>query len=227
MVYLQKNKKKGQSEKLFFHFSLLFKSQNITPGISCCNMNLLSFFFSVFPPSAPSPAKLCQKQLLLVWCDPQMQAKTHHHLNVSLCMSEKLESGWWHHRVIYDLLVCRSLINQTNTHYSHLNDTEGIVKTCLSGNIHLRSTVIGLMLKPQENVPFALQISCLALLSLPCWLNNSICAHEAKKVKAKRSKENVILFIFSQWFWNVLPSPLHAEASHCPGGNVIQLAQYT
>lgn len=119
-----KKKKKTVTKWFFSHLSPPFRSQIIPPGIAAI-WNPCPFFFFFLSSVAPAPAKRCQEQLLLVRRDPQMRARTCHHLNLSLWMNEKLESG---------LTVMRSerlagwlegaIIRPTNSHYLHLNDTK-------------------------------------------------------------------------------------------------------
>ena len=118
-------KKKKDSDKVILLSSLSAIQITNYPSRDRCNMKSLSFLFFFLSSVAPAPAKRCQEQLLLVRRDPQMRARTCHHLNLSLWMNEKLESG---------LTVMRSerlagwlegaIIRPTNSHYLHLNDTK-------------------------------------------------------------------------------------------------------
>lgn len=142
-----------------------------------------------------------------------------------------------------DLLTYESIIRQTNSHYSLLNDTNRSVKTSPARHItrmqvpHLWKLFTSLVIychqcsvRPQEiysHSPGLLEkrnLSCCFFIPRP-----HLTAFVIFQLReSKLSEANKMwLFIFSQPSWNVLPSPLHTEASHCPGGNVIQLAQYT
>lgn len=126
-------KKKGQSDGFFLHLSLLFRSQNTTPGISRCGKKSLSLFPAEHQRLPSSVKSNCCWCALTHRCKPRLVT-----MWIFLCEWVKSWTPADDNAERWSgLLTYSCIMRHSKSRYLYLDDTNGTMKALPAATSHM------------------------------------------------------------------------------------------